>query len=919
MVYENIEFTEGNFCIGPQTGTFCYVDSSDVSNVVLRVKNHLGTLIRSYTFLPTDIFYSDPTVYPYSYVVDVHYVGPRGLSDFYSGAIFYTLERVQVGKYKLPDETYVEYSDMCIIRKWSVNNSNFTLTLENTWTKVSDDVDYFNSFSFAIQFYDLSFANSTTFGTGTINISDSTNLSVGDVLFLGPSTDLDNVAATEYVTISSISGNTLWITRLDGVTPTIYEYVSGDPITYVGNIFVFSNPKPIVIDGYLNNLVGNGYLYILDQNNYCNIIDKDENAKYSGVLASVWNNSSGGLSFVKAANYMTVDINDNYENIKSQVLRVVSKDFHLCAVYSIDSLGNDIYLLQDTVIKLDDTGEESIITWSTYNFIKDTIVPYNFSTNVVPDVIILTGYKHIIINCYVRDQFNNGVLGANAWFSYVGDNSSVMDPSSGYVSTDADGYCYVEFTTGNTYTGVIDFNAKSDMANVVHGSEYTNCKVQLLEYNTVEGTIFLTAKGKIFSESYISQLEKLYEKVYVSCYGNYVFGLGSSGGLGGFIPDYNGGEPFWHSVFNTMTCSIVQQVLEPLVFGSPVYDFNNAVPYCYIYITQASNVRSNVYTTTLAVPSEWWLLSQMSSNRHQLGINTDSITINQYVFIQDARPPFWSEKVSVNTDIWVRLRPLSYSLDISTLVVKVREFNEIQEIDTGFVDVTSYCIITTYDAGGGMSGVDFLYRPLSLFHTASIIYVSIFIKDFAPIPNYLSIEYWFKIVDDYRGPIVYNISPPEYSKNVKLNTPIEFYIRDDEAGLDIDDVEVFINDSLVSFHYEKVSDNNYKISYDTTGKYNYGETVSINVLSFDKSKNRNSSFVFWEISLEDSTGPFVDTTDTFPRRCAKGVDKHLDAVSLQIYAIDGTGLLSNSISIQVDNKTVKDDYVSLLPIVYNKV
>ncbi len=192
MVYENIEFKYNTFCIGPQSGTYCYVNYTDLINSVLQVKNSSGALIRNYTFLPAGVFYTDSSKYPYNIIVDLKYIGPRGRSSFFTGAIFYTMERVIVGKITFSDGSTQEYSDKCAIRKWLLDDSSFTLTLENTFFIDSDDDYYFDSYTFSVQNQALVFDSSTSTGTEIIDISDASGLVVGDVLQLGPSSDVDN-------------------------------------------------------------------------------------------------------------------------------------------------------------------------------------------------------------------------------------------------------------------------------------------------------------------------------------------------------------------------------------------------------------------------------------------------------------------------------------------------------------------------------------------------------------------------------------------------------------------------------------------------------------------------------------------------------------------------------------------------------
>jgi len=902
MAYENIEFTYDTFCIGPQAGTYCFVNYTDLNNVLLQVKNSSGTLIRNYTFLPAGVFYTNLSAFPYNIIVDLKYVGPRGRPDFFNGAVFYTMERVIIGTLTLPDNSSSEYSDKCIIRKWAIDNDALTLTLENTFYINSDETYYFDSYTFSVQHQQLSFLDSVAKHTEEISVSNTDGLAVGGLLQLGPSSDVDNTNEVELVYIHSIDTNTVEIRSFDGVNPTRYEYVIGDPITYIGDMFLLSNPRPLLEGSLFIGYADNGNVYRLDQQNYGGVIEYDENAKYTNVQASIWNITTGGLSIVKVNNYMTIDVDGGYTNIKAQVIKTLTKDFEVLSVHAVDYYDNDLYFLQKKIIKLADDGTEIVVSWSNFNYVKDSIIPYGYSTNIITPRDILVKYTQIAAEVIVRDQFNSGVLGANVFFSYTGDPSAVLDPLSGYVTTDVNGRCSVTFTTGSTYQGAIQFRAKADKGSTNQGSQYTNCYRYVEEYVEFTRDFYISQElYEITSNIYVSQFDIKEVDVHLSCFGKYVFGLGNSS-----ITDI---ETPWA---RNIQVAIVQQIHEPLL----AEQFNHLnIPIVSVYVQQL-NKENHLYISQFAGTNDTLQLSQMTSSRHLYDLNKDELSINQFVFIQDAIPPFWEEKVSVNTYIWIRLRPFAYSLDPTTLVFLVKEVNSPTEFDSGYIDVTDLGQITLYDAGGGMFGVDFLYLPESFFTNESIVYVTVQIKDTAPIPNSLSIDYWFKIIDDYRGPVIYNVVPPKDSINLALDIVLEFYVADYGIGIDINSVELFVNDSKVVFSYEYIEDDVYKITYDLANKFNYGTDISVNVVATDKSKFSNSTYEFWTLSFVKSTGPLISMDNAEPRMCEKGVNVTLSNLSFQIYSIDGTGVDVDSISTSIDGKYSNIDTL-LLPVIYH--
>jgi len=904
MAYENIKFSEKTFCVGPQTGSFCMVNTSDINNVVLQVKNNSGDLIRNYSFLPHDIFYTDKSIYPHKEITCLKYVGPRDLAYFYTGAVFYTLEGIVVGKYSIQDrEDDIEYSDGCIIRKWSLDSVLFTLTLINTFHINSTIDGYIDPKTFSVQYTETTFLESTTTQTEIISITNTNDIHAKDILLLGPSTDVDNTGQVELVYVHSVDGNTVHIRSFDGTTPTRYEYVVGDYITVLRDIFLFSNPKPIIYNNFLSYFEGQGTVYRLSQSDYGNVIDKDENARYKDIVASNWNNYTGGLSFLKSSTYTTVDVNSNYDNLKTRIVKVIALTLEELPVYAVDSYGTDLYFLQKKVIKVDDQGQEQVVFWTTYNYVKDSIIPYGYSINLITQKDVLTMFSQIEVKITVRDQFNIGVLGANVLFTFTNDFEGILDPSSGNLTTDVDGNCYLTFTTGSSYTGTIKFNARSDKGNVTHGSSYINCTKSLvkLSHNSFTATSILQSVPTFKSTHFITQLLEKASDLTITCLGRYMFGLGSVD-----VPDK------FKPPIHEMECAIVSQIKTPTRFTT----MGKLQPLVTINIMQLDITREMSISQIASVKDDI-ALSQMKSSRHLLDLNKDNVAIDQYVFIADAIPPFWSEKIPVNTYIWVRMRPFAYSLDPDSLIFEVKEVNLTKNIDTGFIDVSSLGTKTLYDAGSGMYGVDFLYQPGNFYTNESTIYVNISILDFAPTPNYIKFNYWFKIIDDYKGPVVYNVHPPKESKEVPLGTLIYFSIIDKGIGLDIKDVEVFVNDTSASYTYIELAEFNYKITIDNTVKFSYGTTITVNVVASDSSKFKNTVFDFWTLTFEKSTGPYIDMENARPSRCSRGVGVLVDELTFQIYAIDYTYIDFESIKVLVDSKNFEDK-MDFFPIVAHK-
>ncbi len=92
----------------------------------------------------------------------------------------------------------------------------------------------------------------------------------------------------------------------------------------------------------------------------------------------------------------------------------------------------------------------------------------------------------------------------------------------------------------------------------------------------------------------------------------------------------------------------------------------------------------------------WMRFSQLNMSKHSHwvdGLHTEflntNVRLDQFIFVEDAVPSFWSEKNPRETDIWIRMRPFAFSLNGDTLKFFVREVWTVddQHFDTGYYDV----------------------------------------------------------------------------------------------------------------------------------------------------------------------------------------------------------------------------------------
>lgn len=922
-MFENIKANRSNFCIGPQSGTFCTVDN-EVDPVVMHVKNDLGVIQRTYTFYPTDTLHSGATAlkdmpllselydgeYQSHEFVTIQYVGPYDQASYFSGAVFYTLERRALGKrkyysyYSNESISYrVEYSSN-IIRKWFLDNVNFRLELVQTFILNSDLDNWFDGKAFAIDNTVTTFDDHTAAGTGFIEVTTTSGLKKYDTLMLGPSSDTSNPGKVELVYVHSIVGTTVEIRTYDGTTPPQWEYVQGDPVTLYKSIYLFGNPAPTIDDLFIadGQVAAFGTLYKIDQANYGVILDTDYKAFYADVPCATWNNYFGFLSFIKGNNLVHLNTLD-YEITKSQDVHLESPISNsTLQIYDLDIKGSSFYKLQLTILQHDDTGEYFEVGWDTYNYHIDTFIPYSNSVTLYASNRVLLPQGQVLIYLILRDQFGVGLLNKNVWFTAVGDIAGELTPYGGYLLTDANGRASIQYDAGSEYVGHELITARVDGGNSTHGSAYVVATTLLKQVVDFTSSGLLTTYFSL--DTFTSVAATSSNSYSVSLVGHPAFTY-----PGGTLRDYS---------FNNWESSIQDSVLTvPLVIRrAPIFSADDI-------ITTLVRVRKVVLfeydseysysTTTLSSVGSKEVVKQISSNYVSRHINygsTDSTKLDQFVFIEDASPAMWSEKNNVDTDIWIRLRPFAASLNPATMIFKIKEVSYTG--NTEWKDVTSEGTITMFDAGGGLLGIDFFYNPLNNFHNNSIVYIYIEVYDMAIVPNMVTVDYWFSIIQDYKAPYVDNQFPGIEAYNVSVDTKITFDIIDEGEGVDIISLELFVNQRRVEFTYDEYEPGNYHVYCELPTIFHYGETVNVSLQVTDRSDSKNVLLGGWRFYCSDSTGPWFDMDNTTPALCRNGRNRK-QPVAVQVYGIDDGGINYGSIKMEVGGKYRN---LKITPIVY---
>jgi len=469
-MYENILNNTPNFCIGPQSGTFCTVDYT-TTPPLMHVKNTIGTIIRSYTFSPSGTLSS----YPYSIgeceFVAITYVGPKNQTSYYDGAVFYTLERSGDSEVDLDGDVVVNYNKN-VIRKWAIDSTNFNLVLKLSYYKESSENVFYNGRSFSVRHFSYSLDQSLSVGSDVIALPSTNDLSKYDLVLIGPSKDSTNVGATEEAYIYSIDEDEVTLRTYSGETPTKYEYLIGDPITVFKDILLFSDPPMSVnedgeVFGYIEPY---GYLHSLSTSNYGQTVHTELNGIFSDITASTWNSYFDCLTFNKGNNLIHLDIRD-YKPFKSQVIKNTKPDRTTrLPVYALAIIDSDVYKLQKGATYVS-SEKDTYQDWDTYNYVLDSLAPYTSAvTHYLSDSVL--GYQGVAdITVVVRDQFGVGLINKNVFIT-ANDNSQVVFAPYQNIVTDADGRCVIQCTSDGIFEGIAHIEIKVDGASTGNGSSY---------------------------------------------------------------------------------------------------------------------------------------------------------------------------------------------------------------------------------------------------------------------------------------------------------------------------------------------------------------------------------------------------------------------------------------------------------------
>ncbi len=854
MAQENILAQQPNFCIAPLLGTFATVDTT-TSTARLLIKNSTGVTTVSYTFNPniaqdTIIYYLD-------------YIGPRDLSALQSGMVFITMES--------------NLESSVSIKKWDLDKDNTRLNLDYTITKASSGFDTIVSKAMAAGRYYTNLSLTTVTSTASIVLDNVDNVVSGTRMYVGPSSNTSYLGAYEEVEATSVSGTTVFIKSDVGIPLHSYFNV-GDPVTYLGDMYLFSDV------GYGVDTT-RGVMLTID-NTTGETLGRHDSALYNGLeTANYGIPYYNSVAIVKNAELLYIDIFD-HTVIKSSRLNVTKINSNtVLDIKAITFTPSSMYRLQKSKIMRSDTGTYAEITWTTYNYHEDS--PYRYSDCLVlyTDTRRIANQDTITIYAKVTDQYGMVISNKTIHFDKeYGDTGGVWGEVNKEAVTDINGLGSITYTSNwynesliSNINGDIKVVAYTDGSNILTGSIYVWASMILyldakfiLDRTDLAGFGVPIITQKIDSKSNTNIVKQLVS--FVSTFS---------------LRSYSKFKmPGGHETFQNLPwVPIIRQLQD---FEGDLGVVQKAL------ITSSSAVKQ--LTTHLGSCA----LSQTYISRHlPEGSNKDNVFIAQFRFLIDAVPVPFSDKNNVNATIWLSLAPYGFDLNKSTLIFKVRELSYAG--DTGFIDYSDSILLTVteFDAGGGLLGLEVLFTPPAYFHNDAIVYVYLSVYDNAIPANIIEFDYWFKVIPDYKPPFVINENPPRDAVGVPLHTDISFDILDSEVGVDITSLDLYVNNRIKIFNYTSIP-NGYSITYVNENIFYYGQDIEISIQINDSSGQKNVLYDMWRFTLASSLAPFIDSDSFLPVSCSRGLNTRTTIVKFVVYD-GGNGVKEDSIELIVDN------------------
>lgn len=394
----NIEINDGNFSFGPITGFFYTVNKQIDSLLQIEAD---GTVVN--TFPMTLSQFRNP-------ILELHY----------DGTFFWTME-------KLPSDLGM------VVKKFRLHPHKTAIFPNVTPTEFrwQDEITLLNlpgivyeSEAFVVEHYHRTLQGASPQGASSVKLSDVTDIDLGDVLYLGPSSFAGFVGNEEEVTVQGVNVATkdVFFTKLGGLENS---FQPGDEVDFQKGIWVFNDHS------YSGERDFRG---TLNKFEYPSKIlgTVDTGSKYARVTAADFDQTS--ISFVRDFMIMKLNLNTTTFDLESssEANLMKSNKYDVIKAYDlISDLGSNLYYKLQQLETTEDlpTGALNTVDFSPdYNFQTQPTLPFVNSTALrfEPTRYSITNAspktRGFTVFAETRDQFNFPVLGKSIQFTATVNN-----------------------------------------------------------------------------------------------------------------------------------------------------------------------------------------------------------------------------------------------------------------------------------------------------------------------------------------------------------------------------------------------------------------------------------------------------------------------------------------------------------------
>jgi len=875
----NVQMAYQNFSLGPQLGTFATLDTSNPTNSRLLIKNNTGALVASYDCS------SNLTVD----VTGLEYTGARNQIAAFDGATFFTFQRYTSSK--------------IVIRRWEIDTGALLLRQKDTIVKTDVGVFGYDCNAFAVEHWQRTFAADAA-NDNKLEINSLQNIDPGDRLWLGPSSDTDNPGVVEEMTVDYTTTDGLGQHWVYFTADFNYEYVNGDPITFAKYIYVFTDHHP-----------GDdrGAIYKLDAYTGANINYAVDNI-FRLVTGASWNDYYSVPTIFRDNMLLHISPSLGYVIIRAQNCWTNVEDDLVTLIPAVDLIFDDteIFKLQEKVSYFsDDDGTVTTASWSDYNYHKDTHIQYSNSLKIW----MIAGHEagniaaagsQIDIACILTSQYGFPVAGKEIQF-YSDDPGGSWNPADGKVTTDANGYAELIFTLGINTSGHVEISARAPGGSAaVLGSQYIWCRMPIISmYDFTAEQAGDAGLIHQFDDDFDTGPDRYMVKQVDD---DYQFTTGQFGHIKQLLKFDNPGGNWVGTSRPGGTKRLIRQLqnfqsqVKPFQWDATSDGFTLGPPASHYRVREVGH-----YLRQLEELDSEIRISQLYQAFHiDEYLNTDE-TIDQFIFIIEVIPAWYSEKNPIVQDIFIRISPFAYDLNQSTFIMRVKNdwTRDGNLYTTGWKDVTNECVITPF---GAPLGLQIEYDPApDTWEYNSRVWVWFEVYDSDPTPNLMDVMYWWYVIDDFRQPTITNQYPVPFATDVNIDTYIQFDVLDTGYGVDPDSITLTIEGSIVEPLTLTVITDGYRVRYDPPVNFFYGQKVEITIEAQDLNDNVARDSYYFTTGV--SEGPWFH--GAFPRKCAEGII--IDSiVMLQVYGLDH-GIDTSSILVKIDRKTRE---IEMRPIIY---